>query len=91
MNHILRTVRAGGKGGDSHHLASLTDSKYSVTRTAGVIGAYSFSRFFPQVSLRIYTASYIATTTNLSFSSIKVALLYYCNEEDLSHYATDSA
>ena len=90
MDRILRTMRAGGKGVDSHHLASLTDSKYSVTRTAGVIGAYGFSRFFPQVNLRVEaTASYIATTANLSFSSIRVALLYYCNEEDLAHYATD--
>ena len=50
-------MRAGGKGGGSHHLASLTDSKYSVTRTAGVIGAYSFSRFFPQVNLRVEATS----------------------------------
>ena len=26
---------------------------------------------------------------NLSLSSIRVALLYYCNEEDLAYYATD--
>ena len=57
MDRILRTIRAGGKGGDSHHLASLTDSKYSVTRTAGVIGTYGFSRFFPQVNLRVEATS----------------------------------
>ena len=57
MDRILRTMRAGGEGVDSHHLASLTDSKYSVTRTAGVIGTYGFSRFFPQVNLRVEATS----------------------------------
>ena len=28
MDRTLRTMRAGGKGGDGHHLASLSDSKY---------------------------------------------------------------
>ena len=28
MGRTLRTMRAGGKGGDGHHLASLSDSKY---------------------------------------------------------------